>query len=235
MTSPTLIQQTSSSSRPPALRGLLTAVSAGAVAELAPVWQLPTPELPQALFDVLPPLVERWALASASTAAEWYDQLRESATVPGRFTAVVPPMDNLGAEPLAAWGNQALATPIEEISPDALPPLESARSRVEGGLQKRVVNAANLVVTESAAQDPKARGWMRVTRPGACKFCVMVASRGGVYTRATSTFACHEHCHCTAVPAWGGQELPVGPYKPSQRPQTAADRARVRKWIKDNL
>ena len=54
---------------------------------------------------------------------------------------------------------------------------------------------------------------MRRTRPGACKFCIMVASRGAVYSKASATFACHEHCYCEAVPAWGGQALPVGPYK----------------------
>jgi hypothetical protein len=56
-----------------------------------------------------------------------------------------------------------------------------------------------------------------------------------VFTKASSTFACHEHCYCEAIPAWGGQALPVGPYKPSDKPSTPQDRARVRKWITDNL
>lgn len=211
----------------PALPVALAAIAEASIQELDPVWALEPARILPALFDVLPSLVSKWGTASASAAADWYDGLRETAAVPGRFLAIVPQLDDLGADALASWAAQ----PLQEQVPD----VETARYRIDGGLQKRLVNAANLTVTTSAEQDPQARGYMRRTRPNACKFCVMVASRGAVYTKASATFACHEHCYCEAVPAWGGQPLPVGPFKPSARPQTAADRARVRKWIKDNL
>lgn len=246
---------------PAPLHTSLIAVSAGAVAELDPIWTLPAPDLINALYAVLPPLVDKWTLASSSAAATWYDQLRDANTVKGRFQAIVKPLVNPGSDALAGWGSQPLSAARVEAAkaavehppvnldephgaqalakPPAVPTeadlVDTARYHVEGGLQKRIVNAANLTVTDSANQDPQARGWMRKTRPGACNFCIMVASRGGVFTKASSTFACHENCYCTAVPAWGGQELPVGPYKPSDKPSTAADRARVRRWIKDNL
>lgn len=237
MTSPT---QTSS---PPPLRESLLTVTELALQELSPVWRLPVADIGQALFDVVPGVVQKWNLTAASVAADWYDLLRESEDVAGRFTAAIPDLGDQGAQALAGWGVQALkapptAAPVEQpqpVKPDQLSPLESAQSRVEGGLQKRLVNAANLTVTESSNADPQARGYMRRTRPGACRFCVMVASRGAVYTKSTATFACHEHCYCEAVPAWGGKALPVGPYKPSDRPSTPADRARVRRWIKENL
>lgn len=222
---------TSPAKTPPPLNSSLAVVTAAAIQELDPLWVLKPAELRPALFDVLPALVDKWGMAAASVAADWYDELRDAAAVAGRFTAIVPPLDNLGAEALAGWGTDALkAEPVTLDSPTV-----TAQSRVEGGLQKRLVNAANLTVTESTVQDPAARGYMRRTRPQACKFCLMVASRGGVYTKASATFACHERCYCEAVPAWGGQAMPVSPYKPSARPQTAADKARVRKWIKDNL
>jgi hypothetical protein len=216
-------------------------------------------------MDVLPALVNKWGTASSSVAADWYDELRQAQGISGHFTAIAPPLDNLGAEALAGWAAEPLqpkqpGTPTPPISPaprrgglrftttqdesaqslhiDTQPvdlDMATAQYRAEGGLQKRLVNAANLTVTTSANQDPKARGWMRRTQPGACKFCVMVASRGSVFTKASSTFACHEHCYCEAIPAWGGQPLPVGPYRPSDRPSTAADRARVREWIAKNL
>jgi hypothetical protein len=233
---------------PPPLKEALYTVTAEAVTELDPVWQLAPTEIRKALFDVLPSLVDRWSLASASVAADWYDELRAAKAIAGRFTAIVPPLDNLGAEALAGWGAQPLHelqpvnldTPSNllrpsDTQPATLSPLELAQSRVEGGLQKRLVNAANETVTHSAAEDPNARGWMRQTRPEACKFCVMVASRLGVFTKVTATFACHEKCYCEALPVWGGEALPVKPYKPSDKPMNAADRARVRKWIKDNL
>jgi hypothetical protein len=215
----------------------LITVTAAAVSELDPIWSLPQGDITQALFDVVPGVVQRWNLAAASVAADWYDGLRESEAVAGRFRAVIPDLGDQGAQALAGWGADALKAPAEQepVQLDQLSPLQSAQSRVEGGLQKRLVNAANLTIAESSKADPNARGYMRRTRPGACKFCIMVASRGAVYTRSSSTFACHEHCYCEAVPAWGGKALPVGPYKPSDRPMNDADRARVRQWIKANM
>jgi hypothetical protein len=237
MTSP---DRTSNDDSSEPLRESLVTVTAAATAELAPIWRLPKTELTQALFDIVPGVVQKWNLASASVAADWYDTLREKQDIPGIFTAVVPDLGDQGAQALAGWGAEALKTPAEDLLPNEMPPtqldpVETAQYRVEGGLQKRLANAANLTVTESSRQDPQAQGWMRRTRSGACDFCKMVASRGAVYTKASATFACHEHCYCEAVPAWGGQPLPVGPYTPSDRPSTPADRARVRRWIADNL
>jgi hypothetical protein len=108
-----------------------------------------------------------------------------------------------------------------------------------GGVQKRLANSANYTITGSSEADPQARGWMRKTRPTACNFCIMVASRGGVYTEKTARFACHERCYCRAVPAWGGRELPVEPYKPSERDLSEKQRQELnrqaRAWINSNL
>lgn len=214
-------------SPPPPLNKVLVAVTAAAAAELDPVWSINPSQIAAALKDVLPALLDKWSTASASAAADWYDELRAAMNIGGRFTALLKPIPDLGAQALAGWGAEPLKTPELGIT--------SAQSRVEGGVQKRLVNAANLVVTDSTSEDPQAHGYMRRTRPGACKFCIMVASRGAVYTRASSTFACHEHCYCEAIPAWGGQARPVGPYKPSERPNNATERVRVKKWIADNL
>jgi hypothetical protein len=225
---------------PAPLNSSLLVVTRAASDELSPLWTLPSADIQTALFDTLPRLVDKWALASASVAANWYDQLRESQDIRGLFQAIVPPLDDLAPEALAGWGGQPLRKLLEEDHPvigsDEEPnALEAARYRVESGVQKRLVNAANATVSLSAAEDPKARGYMRRTRPGACHFCVMVASRGAVFTKASVTFACHENCYCECVPAWGGKARPVDPYKPSDKPSTAADRARVRKWIADNM
>ena len=194
--------------------------------DTAALWTLPPDELPTALMDLAPGIVDTWRLAAASAGADWYDQLRDTAGIAGRFSAIVE-LDDPGAEALAGWA----AEPLNQPEPD----LAAARERLEGGLQKRMANAANLTVTRSATEDPHARGYMRRTKSGACKFCRMVASRGAVYTRSSARFACHEHCFCEAVPAWGGKALPVHKYRPSDRPATPADRARVKKWINENL
>lgn len=233
MTSPT------QATKPPPLNSSLLVVTDAAVQELDPVWQLPPADIPIALFDTLPNLIDKWSLASASASANWYDQLREAQDVKGLFQAVIPPLDDLGPEALAGWGGQPLRKILEEDHPivgdEETNALEATRYRVESGVQKRLVNAANATVSLSAAEDPQAHGYMRRTQPGACHFCVMVASRGAVYTKASVTFACHENCYCECLPAWGGKARPVDPYKPSDKPSTQADRDRVRRWIADNM
>lgn len=224
MTTPSL---TSPGSSPPPLNSALVTISGEATAQLDPIWSLPSRSILPALFDTLPALLDTWGVAAASAAADWYDELRATADVEGRFAAIVEPLGDLGANALAGWAAQPLSLPE--------PDLVTAQYRIDGGVQKRLVNAANKTITHSASEDPKARGYMRQTRPGACKFCVMVASRPAVYTQKSATFACHEHCYCQAVPAWGGHALPVGPYKPSQRPNTPEEKARVKRWIADNL
>lgn len=188
---------------------------------------LPPAELEVALRDLLPGLVDTWAEVGASVGAEWYDELRDTQTVSGQFQAIVAPLGNLGADELAGWASE----PLRLVEPD----VASARARLQAGFQKRLVNSANLSVTGSAQADPQAVGYQRRTSPGACKFCIMVASRPAIYTEASSTFACHDWCFCESVPAWGGRGRPVDPYKPSDRPMNDTDRARVRKWIADNL
>lgn len=204
----------------------LQGITAQALAELVNLWDHPAEVLAVALAELLPAAVDTYATATAAFAADLYDEVRDANGIGGAFRAIVPEMD-LGADALAGWASEPLRLPEPNVA--------VARLRAEGGLQKRMANAANLTFTTSASEDPQALGYMRRTRSGACRFCRMVASRGGVFTKASSTFACHEHCFCEAVPAWGGRTLPVKAYKPSDRPQTDEDRARVRKWIKDNL
>jgi hypothetical protein len=212
---------------PPPLSSVLQSISVVAFEDLQNLWVLNPNDLESALFGLLPGVLETWAEASSAAAADWYEELRESAEIAGQFSAIAEPLGDLGAYALAGWA----AEPLKLPEPDVV----SARSRLEDGFQKRLANSANLTVTGSAEADPKARGYMRRTRPGACKFCIMVASRGAVYTQKSARFACHGHCFCEAIPAWGGRALPVKPYKKSDRPSTPEDRARVRQWIKDNL
>lgn len=213
----------------------LEVVTGLAVADLAALWELDPAALEQALFDVMPSAVDTWTLAASAVAADWYDREREQAEVSGAFSAIVEPLGDLGALALAGWAAQPLQTEPPEVA------VESVRSRVEGGMSKRIVNSANYTITGSTVADPKARGWERVTRAGACDFCIMVASRGGVFRESTARFACHERCYCRARPVWGGDEVDVYKYRPSQRTsrmdpeQRSKLNAAAREWIAANL
>jgi len=45
-------------------------------------------------------------------------------------------------------------------------------------------------------------GYRRVTSGGACAFCLMLASRGGVYSRRGVDFQAHDSCGCSPEPLY---------------------------------
>lgn len=211
----------------PTLAEQIAVITAVATEDLTPVWTGLTPnEATSALLELLPSVVDTWGYASAAFSADWYDNQREDYGIGGRFTAAIPDLGDTGATELALWA----AEPINLDEPD----WTLARSRVEGGLQRRITNFSRETIMNSAIDDPQARGWQRVARSGGCAFCVMLAGRGTVYSKKSVRFGAHDHCHCSAVPAWGGKAAPVKPYKPSGRNITDADRARIREWISAN-
>lgn len=175
-----------------------------------------------ALHDILPGLVDTYGAAAATLAADWYDEARAKADVSGRFTAVPADIRDSGAHALVGW---ALATATDYAT---------FQSLVDGGMQRRIANFSRATITGSSVADPKAVGWQRVGS-GECAFCRMLIGRGAVYTQATADFASHDHCRCSAVPAWNGRPHPVKPFTPSERGVSDADRARARAWIAQNL
>lgn len=168
--------------------GLLTGLAAR---DLEVVWRdVDSASLAEAaLRDTLPALVGRYGAAAATVAADWYDDLRDSRGVPGRFTAIPAEIAETGTQALVGW---ALTEATD---------MPSFQTLIVGGAQRRVANFARQTVTLSSVADPGARGWQR-TGLGDCEFCAMLIGRGAVYTEATSDFQAHDHCQCGAEPAW---------------------------------
>ena len=176
------------------------------------------------LREVLPRLVAIYGSAAATLGADWYDELRDAATVKGRFRAI--PADLPGddrTDALARWA----VSPLFKAEPD----FDSALTLVSGGLQRIIADADRGSITGSSLADPHAAGWQRLGG-GGCAFCAMLVERGAVYSEATADFASHDHCRCTAVPIFKGAEpISVRDYTPTARNITDADRARVREYL----
>jgi hypothetical protein len=177
----------------------------------------------QTLHDTMPALLEKYRLTAGSIAADLYDLERESVGAKGRFSALIPDLGDGGAAELVGWATSTARTP------------DSLTELLQGGFDRRLWSAARSVYTTSATTDRAAEGWQRETDGNACGFCIMLASRGTVYSEASADFASHDHCGCTAVVAWSGIEKPVKPFEPSKRTISDADRARAREWIASNL
>jgi hypothetical protein len=175
------------------------------------------------LHDTMPALLERYRLTAASIAADLYDLERQAVGAKGLFSAIVPDLGDGGANELVGWATSTAKTP------------DSLTELLQGGFDRRLWQSARSVYMTSSIADPAARGWQRETDGAACGFCIMLASRGTVYSEAAADFASHDHCGCTAVAAWDGTEKPVKPFTPSSRSISDADRARARQWIASNL
>jgi hypothetical protein len=218
--------------RPTAQRAALAAVTARMLAELRQLWpSLPAPNLqPLLRYEVLPAISHQYGEAAATLAADWYDVLRTSYSVPGHFAADLAPQPP--EEMFQAISNWA-AAPVEGDAPD----LATALARTEGAAQKLVADASRNTVKHNSERDPNAHGWARFTEPGACDFCRMLSARGGVYTSATVRFGSHDHCHCLAGPVWAENRGQVDEYRRAARSDTQrkAANALARKWMREHL
>jgi hypothetical protein len=199
--------------------GLATLASS----DLDVLWrQVSTPaEAEAALRDVLPALIDTYGAAAGTLAADWYDEHRDMVDAKGNFRAFPADIPDTGAQSLVGWATST-ATDYTAF-----------QSLILGGMQRRIANFSRLTVVGSSVADPATSGWQR-TGSGECTFCDMLIGRGAVYSEATADFASHDHCRCSAVPAFKGKPQPVKPYTPSTRKSTDADRARVRAYLRDN-
>lgn len=179
----------------------------------------------EALHDLLPAIVREYGAAGGAVAAEWYDQQREKVGPRGRFTAAPVAPDDRGAHALVGW---ALAEAKDDTTLKAL---------ILGGTQRRIADHVRYTVAGNSVADSAARGWQRVGS-GECAFCQALIARGAVYSEAGADFGSHDHCNCSAVPAWGGEPNPVKPHQPSTRFRSdearAAHNKRTREWLTDN-
>ena len=122
------------------------------------------------------------------------------------------------------------------------PSFEALGLRLGGSVSRAVVDVATDTLVDATVSDSRARGWSRILEPGACKFCRMLADRGGVYTEDTARFASHDNCRCSAAPRFslgaGDRKVSVIPNQVSKRNRNEAERKarneRAKKYIAAN-
>lgn len=205
------------------LRSETAEVVSLAEADLSRLWRLVADgaSAEVALRDLLPAIITEYGQVGAALAAEWYDEQRAKAGIGGGFTAVPIEADDRGAQSLIGWA-------LQEATDDA-----TLQALILGGVQRRIADHLRYTIARSATADPAAAGWQRVAQPGACWFCRALSGRGFVYSESTADFSSHDHCGCSAVPAWRGKPVPVRPFTPSDRNIPDADKERFKQWAAD--
>lgn len=150
-------------------------------------------------------VVNRYGRASATGALDFYRRQRIAAGVTSPVQLQVAPApdkriveDAVGAATSSLYGT---VTPESE---------QATLDSVSEAAAQLVLDQGRDTIIDNALLDPKAKGWVRVTEPGACSFCLMLAIRGGmgVLYRAENTadFKAHDNCRCHAEPVFNAYE-----------------------------
>lgn len=184
------------------------------------------------LIQVVPLIANHYGLAAATLTADWYDDMRAAENVKGRFRAIPYELpDTNRFVKLVEYG----IAPLFQEEPD----FTTMLSKINGGMQRTIMNQQRLTVVNSSQVDPQSKGWSRVGNGDNCQFCEMLISRGGVYTGKSVTFRSHDHCNCTAKPSWDPNARLVSeePFKQSTRRRSdatrKADNKRAYEFYKD--
>lgn len=242
-------------STPSRVRRALRIVAQAAAADLRSVANAASEsgspsEIRAALFAATPLIVSDYTDGSSALAIDWYEELRDAAQARGQFSPnplVLVTDDELAA--IVAETTSALHDIERGIEEDLEAALAESLELLEAEIQEEVAQAFRDTMTGNVERDPAAVGWRRFARPEACKFCLMLAARGAVYTEATARFAAHGavmrgnrkggNCMCIAGPAFGGKEIwaeatPMQ-YVASQSERTPEQQAALRDYLNANF
>lgn len=171
------------------------------------------------LLAFTPTLTTRYGVATASVAADFYDAMRATEGIAGRFLAT----------PAAPFAVAAVRERVRYAARNLfMDTPHLTRDLLDGAVRKYALQPGRDTIINAAKADPRAEGWHREVRPGACKFCRALAANGGVYrSERSATFAAHDDCQCVAVPSWdaGAPQVPVEAYRASQRYERVRRRA----------
>jgi hypothetical protein len=148
------------------------------------------------LFEFVPVLIAQYGDIAATVAADWYDELRADEGVSGRFRAPLAPL----VPDEVVNGRLGFATrPDGPLFTGAFDTLATFTAMIAN---EYALQPGRDTVIQAAHKDKAA--YARIPEPGACKFCLMLASRGFVYSKDTAgdSKKFHGKCRCNAMPVW---------------------------------
>lgn len=75
--------------------------------------------------------------------------------------------------------------------------LRTMQDRMSASAVRHLLNGERDTIMSTFAERDEVAGWRRVGRGAACPFCLMLISRGAVYSKTTVNFEAHDNCGCT--------------------------------------
>jgi hypothetical protein len=149
-------------------------------------------------------IVARYGKASSAAAVAYYQSERRAASVPGRaLVKLAPTPAESVIESAVSWATTDLYGPVTAQTTTA------AVQRLDESVSQLVLDQSRDTLIGTVRSDKAAKGWVRVTEPGACSFCTMLALRAGagmLYSKRSADFLSHGHCRCHAEPVFTAYE-----------------------------
>lgn len=152
----------------------------------------------RATLDAIGLVVPAFYDAAGTLAVAWYDELRSEVPTETLYVPLI-----IG-DPDTDWIEREVQKALESLDDDAAALLRLADEAVALA-EKEILRGFRDSTLGNLRQDQDAIGWSRVARPGACKFCLMLAGKRAVYrSESTAIFAAHTNCSCAARPEFRG-------------------------------
>lgn len=181
------------------------------------------------VLDALRALTRRHAAAQVQSSALWYRTVRVEAGLRDRYR--VPNVD-LPSDAEVERTFRALTKDL--WVPKDLPPdldeyvqviTDEAAESVAAELSDKIADAGRRQTEAAIKADPAVQHFARIAKPGACWFCMMLATRGAVYASEANAGSIdasenldpdargainrfHTNCRCTVVGVTGKWDLP---------------------------
>lgn len=157
-------------------------------------------DLRNKLIEALEPLFEASTDDAAAYAAEFYETIYQMVIPGGDYKARAVSMRNPDAT------EEAIRAIIQKMVISG--ELDSIFNDLMNRVDYEIKRAAGNCVIENSRLDPRSRKWARVpTGAETCTFCLMLASRGFVYSSAQTAGSdghYHPNCDCRIVPGFDG-------------------------------
>ena len=190
------------------------ALRAGAARDVTSLWRTVDPTNLTATFDPFAQAATTLARVrhrdSAGIASGYQERFHKAEKVAGRAIIKLAPQ-LVQSEALGLIRGAGLSGIINARRAGQSPQAAARNGlvKVVGQMTRLVLAGGRETILGSAAADPRASRWQRVTSGEPCAFCAMLATRGAVFSADTADFEAHDHCSCSAEVAYEGSQMPL--------------------------
>jgi hypothetical protein len=148
------------------------------------------------LFAAVREIVRAYGEISAVMAADFYDAVMEASGLSSKPAALA----GVAADGQIKAMVDAALCPLWEETPRP----DAAMRRMAGGVTRLSLQPGRETMYQSVKRDRKK--YAVVPQGKTCSFCLMLASRGAVYTSKQPRW--HDNCDCACVPVPADDDLP---------------------------